>query len=93
MTVSSPTWYLSERNSQTGDVPDVHRCLEERLDGRERSRVLSKVLLAQAGLELAGTELVEVTVGGHVGAGGPDQGQQAQDHPARHTDDPSLRVQ
>ena len=77
---------MSKRNTKAGDVPDVDRSLEEGLNGRQRSRILSVVLLARAGLQLAGTELVEVAVGGHVGAGGPDEGYQGEDQPARHAD-------
>ena len=81
---------MSERNSEAGDIPDVHRSLEQRLDGCERRHVLSKVLLARAGLELAGTELVEVAVGGHVGTGGPDDGYQGENQPVRHGGHHSL---
>ena len=73
---------MSEGDSEAGDVPDVHRGLEEGLDGRERSLTLRVVTLAGAGLELAGAQLVEVAVGGHVGAGGRDGGRH-QDHQHR----------
>ena len=89
---TSYTWNLSKGDAEAAHVPDVDGRLQQRLDGGEGRGGLCVVLQPRpcsAGLQLAGTQGVEVAVGGHVGAGG---GRQAHHHhqggpgPATHHD-------
>ena len=79
------TWNGGEGDTKTADISDVHWGLEQRLDGVERRHVLREVCRGTGvgRLLLAGAQLVEVAVGGHVGAGGADH-HQDQDHQGGH---------
>ena len=79
------TWNGGKGNSKTADISNVHWSLEQRLDCIEWRRVLREVRHGPrvARLLLARAQLVEVAVGGHVGAGGGDH-HQDQHHQGGH---------
>lgn len=79
------TWNGGEGDTKTADISDVHRGLEQRLDGVERRHVLREVCRGSGvgRLLLARAQLVEVAVGRHVGAGGGDH-HHDQEHQGRH---------